>query len=151
MAQLSSKDGVSCDRCHMIMKTKFRYYSYDLCQVTIRGGMGPSILKANRKSAVGSLDLCGNCHDAFSKRVVNSNALLQKQKRRGRADCELSGQPILDGPAFLVFVTAIQVDLESKDVATDPNYLSFLIDQKFKPEFEPKTAPSGADSWETQA
>ena len=151
MTQLASRDGVQCDLCHLVMKAKFTYYSYDLCAVTIHNGMGPSVLKANRKASVGSLDCCGNCHDKFAKRVVDINTLLQQKKRRGRADCELSGDPILNGPAFLVFVTLVQVNLESKAVATDPNFLSFLIHPKFKIEFEPKPLPPGADSWETES
>jgi len=151
MAQLTTKDGISCDLCHMKLKSKFRYYSYDLCSVNIINGMGPSVLKANRKAAIGSLDLCGNCHGKFAQKVIGTNVILQQKKRRGRADCEISGEPIVNGPAFLVFVTAVEVDLETKAVATDPNYLSFLIHPQFKPEFEPKPVPPGASSWETES
>jgi hypothetical protein len=149
MAQLESRDGVRCDQCHLVLKEKFEYFSYDLCETQIHGQMAPSELRANRNNKVHSLDLCKNCHDFFSKRVVDTNALLQAKKRRGRADCELTGAPIPDGPALIVFVTAVGVDLESQNVTSDTNHLSFLIGSRLKSEFDIKPVSPEAAAWET--
>jgi len=149
MAQLESRDGVRCDLCHMVLKTKFQYYSCDLNPVQVFRGMAPSTLKANRSNRLLSLDLCGNCYNKFASRIIDANAKLQSHKRRGKADCELTGQPIPDGPAILVFITLIDVNLETKNVTTDANHLSFLICTDLKSEFEPKPLPPSAGSWET--
>lgn len=151
MAQLESRDGIRCDLCHMTVKTKFRYYSYDLNEVQIHGGAYPSVLRANRKISSNSIDLCGNCHHQFAQRIINTNKLLQSRKQRGKAACELSGEVIPQGQAYLVFVTIIDVDLDTKSVKTDPNFLSFLISPKLKPEFTAKPMPPpAADNWETK-
>ena len=150
MKQLESRDGIRCDLCHMAVKTRFRYYSYDLNEVQIYGGAYPSVLKANRKISSSSLDLCGNCHHRFTEKIVHTNQTLQSKKSRGKAVCELSGEQIAQGPAFIVFVTAIDVDLDNKSVKTDPNFLSFLISSKMKPEFAAKPVPPTEDSWETK-
>lgn len=150
MTQLESRDGVRCDLCHMILRDKFRYYSYDLKKTLISRGMAPSVLKANRKVNANSIDVCGICHDKFAKRIVNVNKILQQRKRRGRADCELSGEPILDGDAYQVFVTVVEVDIHSRNVTADANYLSFLISPKFLKEFELKPLSSEVSNWETK-
>lgn len=150
MAQLESRDGIRCDLCHMVAKTQFRYYSYDLTEVQIIGGAYPSVLKANRKINASSLDVCGNCHHRFTERIIQTNQQFQVNKQRGKASCELSGEPIPQGPAFLIFITAIDVDLDTKSVKTDPNFLSFLISTKMKSEFTAKPLPPPEDSWETK-
>lgn len=149
MAQLESKRGIRCDKCHLILIEKFVYYSYDLIETHVYNNMAPSELRINRNNKVHSLDLCENCHKEFTKRVLINNTIFQNKKRRGRADCELTGQAIADGQAFIVFITSIDVNLVSKAVLTDTNYLSFLISPTVRSEFDINPVPSKSSTWES--
>lgn len=141
MTKLPSNDGVACDLCGLQLKNKFVYYNYDLVKTYIVNKFQPSILGTLRKPEL-QLDVCGNCNSGFSDDVVKNNTLKQKM-----AFCELTGSLLDNGPAYIIFVSEIFVDIENKSVKTDKNYLSFVISQSEKSRFNQK--PIG--SWETKS
>lgn len=151
MVQLITRDGIKCDLCNMVLKDNFLYYSYDLHRATILNGRHPSILRANRSNPIRSIDVCGNCHSKFSNLIVNANKKLLINQIRGLAYCELTGDKINDGNALLVFVTLISVNLKTKSVKSDTNFLSFLVSKNMEKSFETKQITDASDTWEVKS
>lgn len=141
MTKLLSNDGIACDICGLQLKNKFIYYNYDLVKTYIVNKFQPSILGTLRKPEV-QFDVCGNCNSNFADSVVKHNFIKQKM-----AFCELTGQLLDNGPAYIIFVSEISVDVINKSMKIDKNYLSFIISQSEKLKFNQKQLVS----WETKS
>jgi len=129
MSKLTSNDGISCDLCNLQFKNEFVYYNYDLVKTYIVNKFQPSIFNIQRKPEL-QVDVCSNCNSLFTDRVVKNN--INKTKM---AFCELTGILLDDGPAYVVFVSEINVNIYKKSVKTDYNYLSFVMNITEKQKF----------------
>jgi len=145
MTKLPTNDGVACDLCGLHLKDKFIYYNYDLVNTFVVRKCQPSAFQTQRKPQK-QVDLCGNCNDKFTTKVVLNNS-----KCFRTAYCELTGVALEDGPACMVFVSEILVTLTpSPKVNVDKDYLSFVMNNDQKELFNIKPAnQSGA--WESKS
>lgn len=149
MAKLETGDGIRCDLCQATHTKQFQYYSYDLIACQVYGGLAPSTLQTSRQSPVMSSDLCEACHQKIAQLVIAVNA--KPPPARGLAICELTSKLITDGPAVLVYVTSVSVNLMTKNVATDVNCLSFLISNEARTQLEAKPQAITTDTWDTKS
>ena len=142
MAKLSTNDGVACDLCGLNLKEKFIYYNYDLVNTFVTRQCQPDVFKTQRKPQK-QIDLCGNCNDKFTTKIVQNNS-----KRPKTAYCELTGVAIEDGPACMVFVSEISVILSpNPKMNVDKDYLSFVMNNDQKELFNIKPV-NKSESWE---
>lgn len=145
MSKLPTNDGVACDLCGIKLKDKFVYYNYDLVNTFVSRKIQPSSFQVQRKPQK-QVDLCGNCNDKFTSKVVQNNI-----KRPVFAFCELTGASLEDGLVCMVFVSEITVTLTpSPKVVVDKNYLSFVMKNDQKMLFEPKIVDQFG-SWESKS
>ena len=144
MSKLKSNDGISCDVCGMQFKSCFTYFNYDFVKILISGSMIPSVFGIT-KNIEFQRDLCENCHDNNSLKIVNNN-----KSRLKHAICELSGVKIIDDFAYYVFVTKLTVNLKkSNAVSRFDDCLSFLITKDVKNTFQ--NAVKLSNSWESES
>lgn len=144
MSKLKSNDGIACDICNTQFSKSFVYYNYDFVKILINESVIPSVFGMT-KNVEFQRDVCENCHDSNSLKIVNNN-----KSRPRYAVCELSGSKISNDFAYYVFVTKLTVNLnKQKPVSRFNDYLSFLISKEIKKDFEKISNVSG--SWESKS
>ena len=145
MTKRSTNDGVACDLCGIHLKEKFIYYNYDLVNTFVTRKCQPNAFQIQRKPQK-QFDLCDNCNDKFTARVVQNNSKCLKT-----AYCELTGVVLEDGPACMVFVSEISVTLTpNPKMNIDKDYLSFVMNNDQKILFSVKSV-NNAGSWESKS
>lgn len=133
MTKLATNDGVACDLCGIHLKEKFIYYNYDLVNTFVVRKSQPSAFQTQRKPQK-QVDLCGNCNDKFTTKIVQNNSNCPKA-----AYCELTGVLLDDGPVCMVFVSEVSVTLTpNPKINVDKEYLSFVMNNTQKELFNIK-------------
>lgn len=104
---LSSKDGISCDLCSMILKNKFTYYSIDSKGIQVNTATA-SMAQLGKDL---DIDVCEGCYtamiEAVKKYIVNGTA-------RGSVKCDFC--PKVVSGNFKYHILAIHKVTADKDV-----------------------------------
>ena len=71
---LPSKDGIKCDRCGKIYKSKFVYFSYDCHKVIVDVGRMESTRETatDVNGSVIGFDICEICHNEMIKLMLEN-------------------------------------------------------------------------------
>jgi hypothetical protein len=95
--QIPSRNGICCDRCGVIYKTDFVYYSFDFRSVQVINNIRPSINDIFNYPIEYSIDICQQCFDNIKITVVsNYQSMMNDPNRRKYIICELSGAKMSD-------------------------------------------------------
>lgn len=70
--QTTDKNGVICDFCHNTSRQDFTYYSLDVRKVKQFNGRRPSLSDILSSLIDVSFDICTNCFDSISAKVVQT-------------------------------------------------------------------------------
>lgn len=72
MSQLLDKTGICCDRCGLVIRDDFTYFSFDLRRTQLCDGRRPGIDNILRLSPDKSFDLCELCVDQMKQLVITN-------------------------------------------------------------------------------
>lgn len=103
--QLADRTGIKCDHCGMAFKEDFTYFNLDARRYTFSSTFSLDLIK--RQPVTTSQDVCQECFDKLSQRVVESFAIYQADKIR---KCEISAH-MLSGITFHISAQRIQVNM----------------------------------------
>lgn len=122
--QLSSRDGIVCDYCGAVYTNDFTYYSFDFKSVSVISGRVPSLQSLLSESTVLSMDICPECFNTISNKIVQNNKKMSKNNRI----CEWSGQT-LSGNYDLYYCVVTKADVR---LSGQPNICSKCGHQTFE-------------------
>jgi len=119
--QTADKSGIICDKCGIVYKTEFKYYSLDFKPIEVYGNNKPNLQYLLSTATEESRDLCTACFDEIKKKVVEIYSKQMGAKHRPPAPytiCELSGVK-LNGTYNYYYCV---VSLVNVKIAGQPSY-----------------------------
>ena len=130
---LKDNDGIRCDRCGLILRKQFRYFSYDLKAMAVRNNILPPFTYDGKICF--SLDVCEGCHQTICDLVVKmyrpTLALPGRVYPKGIV-CNVTGQLLQGNYTFYnCIVTGVIVDCQQPTpiTSTEPRLLEIWISQ----------------------